>query len=54
MRVVLDSKVEIQVVEGDVKVNERYAILAKETVNIEKDSDDDEIVLDSEANDSRE
>ena len=54
IKVVLNSEVEIQVVESDVEVNERHTVLAEEIVNIEKDSDDDEIVLDSEINDSRE
>ena len=37
-----------QVVEGNAQVNEGYATLDEETVNIEEDSNDDKIVLDSE------
>ena len=49
-RVVLNA----QVAEGNTKVNKGYAALAKETVNIEENSDYDKIALDSKANDSRE
>ena len=43
-RAVLDA----QVVESNAEVNGRYTALAEETDSIEEDSDDNEIVLDSE------
>ena len=53
-RAVLYSEVEIQVVESNAEVDEGHAALAKEIVNIEEDSNNNEIVLDSKVNDSRE